>query len=58
MSKPLQGKLFVKFKSSIMGSEVVPPVNVKDGRSVLDDIQTESNRVMHADLKRDLADVT
>lgn len=33
MSKPLQGKLFVKFKSQIMGSEVVPPVNVKAGRS-------------------------
>jgi hypothetical protein len=42
MSKPLQGKLFVKFKSQIMGSEVVPPVNVKAGRSVLEDVQTDS----------------
>lgn len=49
MSKPLQGKLFVKFKSLTMGSEMVPPVKVKAGRSVLDEVQTKSNRVM--DLK-------
>ena len=42
MSKPLQGKLFLKLKDQIMGSEVVPPVNVKAGRSVLEDVQTDS----------------
>ena len=42
MSKPLQGKLFQKLKDQIMGSKVVPPVNVKAGRSVLEDVQTDS----------------
>jgi hypothetical protein len=51
MSKPLQGKLFVKFKSRIMGSEVVLPVNVKAGRSVLEDAQTESISVMDPESK-------
>jgi hypothetical protein len=47
MSKPLQGKLFVKFKSLIVGSEVVLPLNVKASRSVLADliVSVESNEL-------------
>jgi hypothetical protein len=35
LSKPLQGKLFKKFKDLIMGNAVVPPPKMVAGRSVL-----------------------
>ena len=36
LSKPLQGKLFKKFKDLIMGNAVVPPPKMVAGRSVLE----------------------